>query len=165
MESGDSKLYYEGYDKKMRKVGEGDLNALDSKIDTEKAALNAEIDTLKENIEKVVNALKAASFEGSTVPDLSWVDAVYSVTNTLTKCSTSNPVVRVSRGGSYSSLLTPDEGYTFSSISGTMGGTALPTTGTSSFVKDSTTVEGAKEVLIPNVTGNLVIVATAESNE
>lgn len=74
----------------------------------------------------------------------------YTVTNTLTKCSTSNPSTVAA--GSYFAVLTPDDGYTLSSVEVTVGGTD----------KTSTAYNSANgTIYIASVTGNIVIEATA----
>lgn len=74
----------------------------------------------------------------------------YTVANSLTNASTSNNVASVTEGASYSATLTPDSGYTLSSVKVTMGGADV-----------TASVYNAGIVNIASVTGNVVITATA----
>lgn len=76
------------------------------------------------------------------------------VTNTLTNVTNSNAAETAYQGDSYTGTLTADEGYTISSVAVTMGGTDITAT--------AYNAETGK-VTIANVTGNIVITATAES--
>lgn len=75
---------------------------------------------------------------------------VYSITNNLTNCNTSNSTTRVTKGGSFSTIITAKSGYKINSITVTMGGTDIT----------STALNG-NSVSISNVTGNIVITAKA----
>ena len=77
----------------------------------------------------------------------------YTVTNTLTGCTTSNDATTVYEGRSYSATITASSGYTLTgaSVSITMGGTSV-----TGYYNNGT-------ISIPNVTGNLVITVTATS--
>ncbi len=79
------------------------------------------------------------------------VATTYTVTNTLTNCVNSNDATSVNAGASYSATISAEDGYTMSSVSVTMGGTDV----TSAVVNDNV-------ITIANVTGNIVIVASAE---
>lgn len=79
-------------------------------------------------------------------------EAVYTITNTLTHCTTSNAATQAKYGTTYSATLTEDTGYTFSSVTVTMGGTDI-----TSDAYDS----GDDTITIASVTGNIVITATA----
>lgn len=74
------------------------------------------------------------------------------VTNTLTHVSNSNTGATAYLGGSYTGTLSADEGYTISSVAVTMGGTDITATAYDS---------GTKKINIANVTGNIVVTATA----
>lgn len=74
----------------------------------------------------------------------------YTVTNTLTQCTTNNSATKAVQGGSYSATITAKSGYELKSIVVKMGGTDI----------SSTAVSGGK-ITIANVTGNIVITATA----
>ena len=78
--------------------------------------------------------------------------AVYTVTNTLTKCTNSNPATVAAYGTAYSATLTEDTGYTFSSVTVSMGGTDITATAYDS---------SDDSITIASVTGNIVITATA----
>lgn len=163
---GKSALRYRGNDEKLHYIPTTEGNpstyfAKSSDVNTSITGLQQSITTIKSEIEKVVNALKAASFEGSAVPQLSWVSNVYSITYSLgTHQSSSNPVVRASKGSEYKTIISNGEGYTFGTITVKMGGVDQPTSGTNSVVKD---VTGGKEITIKNVAGDLVITVTEES--
>lgn len=73
----------------------------------------------------------------------------YSVTNTLTNCTTNNSATKAVQGGSYSATITANSGYTLKSVSATMGGQAVAVSG--------------GNINIANVTGNIVITAVAEA--
>ena len=155
---GKSALRYRGNDEKLHYIPTTEGNpstyfAKSSDVNTSITGLQQSIATIKSEIEKVVNALKAASFEGSAVPQLSWVSAVYSITNTLSHATTSNPVVRASKNSSFSTTLAPASGYEFGddAVSVTMGGNDI----TSTAYNAST-----GKVTISKVTGNIVITAT-----
>lgn len=75
----------------------------------------------------------------------------YTITNTLSNCISSNSATSVEENASYSATISANNGYTISSIVVTMGGTDI----TSTAVNNNT-------ISISNVTGNIVITATAE---
>lgn len=137
-EAGKSKLSYFGFDKKMHDVGEADVNEL------------------REIVEALWNVIKSGSVEGGTVPTPGWVDAA-TVTNTLTNVTNTNAAARVAKGTAYEGeLALSNSAKTYATCTVTMGGTDISSTALSS-------VTGAahkKKVLIPNVTGNIVITAT-----
>lgn len=72
------------------------------------------------------------------------------ISNHLTNCASSNSATSVDKGSSYTATITANEGYTLDGIVVTMGGTAI----TSSVVSGNV-------ISIPEVTGNIVITATA----
>lgn len=72
---------------------------------------------------------------------------MYSVTNTLTHCTTNNAVTSVAGGSAYAATITADEGYTLDTVTVTMGGESVSVTG------------GA--IAIPAVSGAIVVTATA----
>jgi hypothetical protein len=72
----------------------------------------------------------------------------YTVTNTLTNCTSNNSATQVIGGQSYSATITAKSGYELKSVTVTMGGSHV-------------TVSGGK-INITNVTGNIVITAVAE---
>ena len=75
----------------------------------------------------------------------------YSVTSTLTKCTSSNGTKTIAEGGSYSTTITAESGYSVSSIKVTMGGTDIT----------SSAVSGTK-ITIASVTDDIIITATAK---
>lgn len=75
----------------------------------------------------------------------------YSITNTLTNCTSSNSNTSILKDSSYTATLTADEGYTLGSISVTMGGADV-----------SSTVVSGNTINISKVTGNVVITCTAK---
>ena len=93
-----------------------------------------------------------ASVTGNVTITAYSAPAIYTITNTLTKCSTSNTATQAAYGDSYSATLTEDSGYTFSSVAVTMGGTDITST-----AYDNTD----DSITIASVTGNIVITATA----
>ena len=78
----------------------------------------------------------------------------YDVTNTLTHVSNSNTATTAYKGGSYTGTLTADEGYNITSVTVTMGGADITATAYNS--------DNGK-ITITNVTGAIVITATATS--
>ena len=78
----------------------------------------------------------------------------YSVTNTLTKCTTNNSATKATKGGIYSATISPNTNCVLSTVKVTMGGTDI----TSSAVSGGT-------INISNVTGNIVITAKAITNQ
>ena len=75
----------------------------------------------------------------------------YTITNTLTQCSTNNSNASITKDSRYTATLTANSGYIIKSISVTMGGANI----TSSAVSNNT-------ITIQEVTGNVVITAVAE---
>lgn len=74
----------------------------------------------------------------------------FTISNHLTNCVSSNSAISVEKGSSYSATITANEGYTLDGIVVTMSGTAI----TSSVVSGNV-------ISIPEVTGNIVVTATA----
>lgn len=76
----------------------------------------------------------------------------YTITNTLTKCTNSNTDTKAVLGHSYLAALTPDTGYAFAAnaVTVTMGGTDITSTAYDDGI-----------IVIDEVTGNIVITATA----
>lgn len=73
-----------------------------------------------------------------------------SIISTLTHCTISNPATAIEDGSTYTATLTLDSGYSFESVTVTMGGTDI----TSMVYSDGS-------INIPNVTGDIVITAVA----
>lgn len=76
--------------------------------------------------------------------------SVYTVTNALTNCGTSNSADTVDKDAAYSATITPASGYELESVTVTMGGVDITSTAYADGV-----------ITISAVTGNLVITATA----
>lgn len=74
----------------------------------------------------------------------------FTISNHLTNCVSSNSATSVEKGSSYSATITANDGYTLDGIVVTMSGTAI----TSSAVSGNA-------ISIPEVTGNVIITATA----
>ena len=72
------------------------------------------------------------------------------VSNHLTNCTSSNSATSVEKGSSYTATITANEGYTLDGIVVTMSGTAI-----------TSSVVSGNNISIPEVTGNVVITATA----
>ena len=92
----------------------------------------------------IVIAQATASSEGDYPGE-----AFYTVTKNLTNCSSSNTSSTVTKGSSYTTNITANNGYTLSSIKVTMGGNNIT----------SSVVDG-NNINISSVTGDLVITAT-----
>lgn len=101
---------------------------------------------------ELIDAFRVAAIDGNpssiTVPS-------YAVTNTLTRCTTSNAATHVDEGSSYTATISANSGYTLSSVKVTMGGTDITATAYNS----STGV-----ISIASVTGAIAITATATSS-
>ena len=80
-------------------------------------------------------------------------ETTYTVTKNLTKCTLSNNATSVTKGASYTSNVTANSGYELMNISITMGGRDIT----------SSAFSGGK-INIPNVTGNIVIIAQATAS-
>lgn len=74
----------------------------------------------------------------------------FTVSNHLTNCVSSNSATSVEKGSSYSATITANEGYTLDGIVVTMSGTAI-----------TSSVVSGNAISIPEVTGNVIITATA----
>ncbi len=83
---------------------------------------------------------------------------VYTITNSLANCTSSNTATSVNEGSPYSATVTPNSGYELMNIAISMGGTNVTST-------VYTYQNGNAIINIPNVTGNVVITiqATATS--
>ncbi len=77
---------------------------------------------------------------------------LYTITNTLTGCTSDNDAESIYEGESYSATLTPQTDYTISSVTVTMGSTDITST-----AWDSTT----GEIEIASVSGNISITVVA----
>lgn len=80
---------------------------------------------------------------------------LYSITNTLTNVVNSNSATQTAGGRSYVAVLSASTGYTIDSVTVTMGGTDVTST---AYASNNHTVA------IDNVTGNIVITASATAN-
>ena len=74
----------------------------------------------------------------------------FTVTNTLSNCSSSNSATTVTKNGSYTATLSANSGYELSTVTVTMGGVDVTSTAYLNGV-----------ISISSVTGNIVITATA----
>ena len=72
------------------------------------------------------------------------------ISNHLTNCASSNSATSVDKGSSYTATITANEGYTLDGIVVTMSGTDI-----------TSSVVSGNNITIPEVTGNVVITATA----
>ena len=75
----------------------------------------------------------------------------FMITNTLSNCKNNNNKTTIQGGSSYNAIITANEGFELKSVKVTMGGNDI----TSTAVNNNT-------ISISNVTGNIVITATAE---
>lgn len=101
---------------------------------------------------ELIDAFRVAAIDGNpssiTIPS-------YTVTNTLTRCTTSNAATHVDEGSSYTATISANSGYTLSSVTVTMGGTDITATAYSS---------STQTITIASVTGAIVVTATATSS-
>ena len=109
--------------------------------DITSSAVNNNVITINSVTGDVVITAKAIEIVAPTA---------YSITNNLTNCNTSNSTTSVTKGGSFSTIITARDGYKISTITVTMGGTNIT----------STALNG-NSISISNVTGNIVITASA----
>lgn len=100
----------------------------------------------------------AGSVSASCTVSVEFAEEVvyYTITNNLTNCATDNSTVSVVEGGSYSATLTADEGYT-------LDGASVSVVVNGEDVTDTAYSDGV--ITIANVTGNVVITATAAGIE
>jgi len=96
-----------------------------------------------------LNAFRKAAIDG-TPSTLTAPAVTYSVTNTLTQCTTNNSATSALENTSYSATITANSGYALDSVTVKMGGVDIT----------STSVSGGK-ITIASVTGNIVITAKA----
>ena len=96
----------------------------------------------------LLNSFRQAMIDG-TPSDID--TETKSITNNLTGCTTSNSATSVAVNESYSATITPNSGYTLTTLTVTMGGVDIT----------STAVSGST-ISIASVTGNVVITAFAE---
>lgn len=75
----------------------------------------------------------------------------YTITNNLTNCVSNNQMASITEGSSYSAQISANSGYELGSITCTMGGTNIPVNN--------------GNISIANVTGNIVITATATETQ
>lgn len=94
------------------------------------------------------------SVTGNLVITAAATPTAYSITNSLTHCTSTNSATSVYDGDSYSATLTADAGYAITSVAITMGG--VDVTGTS---------YSGGTITIANVTGNIVITAVATERQ
>ena len=99
----------------------------------------------------IINQYRKAMIVG-TPEDISYQN---SVTYNMTNVSASNAAATVENSGSYTTKLSASSGFTLASVTVTMGGTDI-----TAAVYDSS----AGTVTIPEVTGDIVITASAISN-
>lgn len=98
------------------------------------------------NITALEAALASGGSDGPETPDR----VIYTITNILTNVTNSNISITVGENAAYSAILSAEAGYTLESVLVTMGGVD---------VTDSVYADGS--IIIPAVTGNLIITATA----
>ena len=93
-------------------------------------------------------------FNGAPYLGDAWATAptAYSITNNLTNVSNSNTDASADSGDAYTGTLSADAGYTIASVVITMGGVDITSTAYTS---------GTGAISIANVTGNIVITASA----
>ena len=96
------------------------------------------------------NNINISNVTGNIVITANTSIITYTITNNLTNCTTNNSNTSISINSSYSATITPNDEYTISSITITMGGTDISDTAVSDNV-----------ISISSVTGNIVITAVA----
>ena len=141
------------------KADADDLDALDARV----TALEEDTDTgvTAEQTMSLINFLSAlgGAFITTDAQELfdafleAWAD-YYTISNTLSHCTTSNAATTVTKGDPYTATLTADEFYTLTLVTITMGGVDITASAYSNGV-----------VSISEVTGALSITATAASDD
>ena len=104
-----------------------------------------------------INAFRASCIDGTPeVIVLEVEPVVYSITNNLTHCTTSNSAAEIQDGGAYTAVITADSGYMLSgaTVQITMGGADI----TESAYSNGT-------INIPSVSGDIVITVTAAAEQ
>ena len=114
---------------------------------TGKGAKAINVDTGKD-LADVTNFFDTVTTPDTVVPKTPGV--TYTITNTLTSCTSNNTASSIKENLPYAALITADSGKTLGTVTVTMGGTDI----------SSTAVSGAA-ITVSSVTGNLVITATA----
>lgn len=89
--------------------------------------------------------------ENGGVIDIGELSFILSVSKNLTYCTISNGAVSVNRGESYTATISANSGYVMKSIKVIMGGADI-----------TSSVVSGNNISISNVTGHIVITATAE---
>ena len=92
-------------------------------------------------------------FDSVTTPDTLVAKTpatTYTITNTLSGCSSNNSATSIVSGNPYAALITADSGKTLGAVSVSMGGTDI----------SASAVSGAS-ITVPSVSGNLIIACTA----
>lgn len=113
-------------------------------------------DTVPAEVKNAIYILlsKAAYIETGLSDELAiveaWTATTLTVTNRLTRCTTSNTAATVESRSRYSATLTANSGYILNNVKVTMGGVDITSTAYSSGT-----------ITIPSVTGNIVITAVA----
>ena len=87
-------------------------------------------------------------------PDVPDTPTSYTITNSLTNVSTDNSATSVDANAAYTATLTPDSGYSISTVTVTMGG-----------VNVTDTVYANGVITIEAVTGDVVIMATGAASD
>ena len=77
----------------------------------------------------------------------------YTITNNLTNVTNSNSLSSINEGDTYIATITPNEGYNLDTVTVTMGGNDI-----------TNTVYSDGSITISNVTGNIIITATASKS-
>ena len=110
------------------------------------------VDVTATAYDAVTNTVSIASVTGNVVITASAAINTYTITQTLTNVTTSNPDAAADYGDAFNTTLTADSGYAISSVTVTMGGTDITSTAYDS---------SDDSVTISSVTGNVVITASA----
>lgn len=107
------------------------------------AGTKVEYDALLVKDENTVYLVEGSGGGSTTV-------TTYTITNNLSSCTNSNSSTSVNENDSYSATITPNENYVLSTVTVTMGGNDI-----------TNTVYTNGNILIKNVTGNIVITVNA----
>lgn len=104
------------------------------------------------NITALEAALASGGGGGTDVPDTPVEPGVtyYTIVNVLTNVTNSNSTAKAAEGESYTATLTPADGFNMSTVTVTMGG-----------VNVTADVYAGGTITIENVTGNVIITASA----
>ena len=133
-----------GYELMNISITMGGVNITNSVYTYQNGNAVINIPSVTGNVVIIVQA--TASSTGGSIPEVT----NYTITRRLTNCTSNNISTSITKGASYSAIITADSGYILGNITVTMGGTDITSTAVSGNAID-----------IISVTGDIVIIAQA----